>query len=345
MKISCTRALPATFLVPLFLSAAIHGPSFTVTGLVSDGFARSLQVNPHLVNPWGLAASPTGPIWISNNGTGTTSIVDGNGSTVLPDIAVPGAPTGAVFNGTDGFVVSNSGGAGPALFLFANEDGTILGWNPDVDANTAIVAADFSPVDAVFKGIALASLDGRSYLYVTDFANGVVRMLDQDFGRVRTFTDHGLPRNYAPFGISNLGSSLAVTFALREEGGDDDEPGPGHGFVDLFDFQGNLQERLVSHGELNSPWGLAIAPGGFGNVSGSLLVGNFGDGRILAYNLHNGHFRGALETDDGQPIVIDGLWGLMFGNGAFGTDPKGLYFTAGIDGENHGLFGVIQSGH
>jgi len=345
MKISCKWALPETVLVPLFLSATAHGPSFRVTGLVSDGGARALQVNPHLVNPWGITSSPTGPIWISNNGSGTTSIVDGSGSTVLPDIAVPGAPTGTVFNGTDGFVVSNSGGSGPSVFLFANEDGTLLGWNPAVDANRAIVVADFTPVDAVFKGLALATVDGQSHLYATDFANGVVRMLDEDFGRVRTFTDPNQPRNYSPFGIANLGSFLGVTFAQREQGGDDDEPGPGHGFVDLFDFQGNWLERLVSQGELNSPWGLAIAPGGFGNVSGNLLVGNFGDGRILAYNLHNGNFRGALETDDGQPIVIHGLWGLMFGNGAFGADPRNLYFTAGIGGENHGLFGVIDRGH
>jgi uncharacterized protein (TIGR03118 family) len=345
MKNSCKWALPLSVLVPLFLSAAAHGPLFRVTNLLSDGTVAAPNVNPNLQNPWGIAASPTGPIWISDNGTGNTSIVKGDGTQALPDIGVPGAPTGIVFNGTDGFRVSSSGNSAPSLFLFATENGTLLGWNPAVDANAAIGVADLSSADAVFKGLALATVDGRPFLYATDFANGVVRRFDQDFGRVGTFTDGSLPRNYAPFGIANLGSVLGVTFALREEGGDDDVPGAGHGFVDLFDFEGNLVERLVSQGELDSPWGLAIAPGGFGNVSGNLLVGNFGDGRILAYNLHNGHFRGALENESGRPIVIDGLWGLMFGNGAFGTDPKGLYFTAGIDDEAHGLFGVIQTGH
>ncbi len=342
MKNSCKWALPLSVLVPLFLVAAAHGPSYHQTNLLSDGFVPAPNVNPNLQNPWGIAASPTGPIWIADNGTGMTSVVKGDGTQQLPDIAVPGAPSGIVFNSTDGFVVSNSDTSGPSLFLFATENGTLLGWNPNVDANTAIMVDDLSRSGAVFKGLAMATTSEGPRLYATDFASGRVMMFDRSFGNVGSFTDPDAPDHYAPFGIANLGRMLAVTFAQREVDGTDDEPGAGHGLVDLFAFDGTMIRRLVSHGELDSPWGLAIAPGGFGKFSNDLLVGNFGDGRILAYNLHNGNFKGALEDDSGRPIVNDGLWGLKFGNGAFGTDTRSLYFTAGTDGEAHGLFGVID---
>lgn len=342
MKNSFKWALPLSVLVPLFLVAASHGPSYHQTNLLSDGFLPAANMNPNLQNPWGIVAPPTGPIWISDNGTGMTSVVKGDGTQALPDIAVPGAPSGVVFNGTDGFVVSNSDGSGPSRFIFATENGTLLGWNPDVDAHRAIMVDDLSSSGAVFKGLAMATMSGGPFLYATDFASGRVMMFDRNFGNVGSFSDPDVPDHYAPFGISNLGRMLAVTFAQREVNGTDDEPGAGHGLVDLFSFDGTMIRRLVSHGELDSPWGLAIAPGGFGQFSNDLLVGNFGDGRILAYNLHNGNFRGALEDDSGRPIVIDGLWGLMFGNGAFGTDTRSLYFTAGIDGEAHGLFGAID---
>ena len=345
MKNSCKWALPLSVLVPLFLVAASHGTSYHTTNLLSDGFVAAPNVNPNLQNPWGIAASPTGPIWISDNGTGFTSVVKGDGTQALPDIAVSGAPTGIVFNGTPGFVVSNSSTSGPSFFLFATENGTLLGWNPSVDANAAITVADFSSSGAVFKGLATATISGRPFLYANDFASGRVMMFDANFVHLGSFSDPDAPANYGPFGIANLGNVLAVTFAQREVNGTDDEPGLGHGLVDLFSFDGTFLRRLVSHGELDSPWGLAVAPGGFGKFSNDLLVGNFGDGRILAYNLNTGRFRGQLEEDSGRPIVIDGLWGLMFGNGAFGTDTRSLYFTAGIDGEAHGLFGVIDRSH
>lgn len=345
MKISCIRTLPALTLVPLFLAAAAHGPSYHRTVLLSDGFVPAPNLNPDLKNPWGIVAAPTGPIWISNNGTGTTSIVKGDGSQALADIGVNGAPTGIVFNGTEGFVVSSDEGSGPSRFIFATEDGVLLGWSPAADPARAIVGADASAAGAVFKGLALATISGRPFLYATDFVSGRVMMFDDNFGRAGSFTDENLPENYGPFGIANLGDVLAVTFAQREEDGGDDVPGAGHGIVDLFGFDGTMLQRLVSHGELDSPWGLAVAPGGFGKFSNDLLVGNFGDGRILAYNLHTGSFRGALEDDSGRAIIIESLWGLMFGNGAFGTNPHGLYFTAGTDGEVHGTFGVIERSH
>jgi uncharacterized protein (TIGR03118 family) len=339
------RALLVLVLVPLFLVAAAHGPSYHRTDLLSDGFVPAPNVNRNLQNPWGIVAPPTGPIWIANNGTGTTSIVKGDGSQQLADIAVNGSPTGIVFNGTDGFVVSGEAGSGPSRFVFATEDGVLLGWSPAADPARAVVAADASAAGAVFKGLALATISGRPFLYATDFISGRVMMFDEHFDRAGSFTDANLPENYGPFGIANLGDMLAVTFAQREEGGGDDVPGAGHGIVDLFGFDGTMLRRLVSHGELDSPWGLAVAPGGFGKFSNDLLVGNFGDGRILAYNLHTGAFRGALEDDSGRPLVIESLWGLMFGNGAFGTNPRDLYFTAGTDAEAHGTFGVIERIH
>jgi uncharacterized protein (TIGR03118 family) len=339
------RALPALVLVPLVLAAAVHGPSYHRTDLLTDGSHPAPNTNPDLQNPWGIVASPTGPIWIANNGSGTTSIVKGDGTQALSDINVSGAPTGIVFNEGDGFVVSSPDASGPARFIFATEDGTLLGWSPAADPANAILAADVSDVGAVFKGLALATVSGHSMLYANDFASGRVMMFNERFDAVGSFTDDNAPANYGPFGIANLGDMLAVTFAQREQGGTDDEPGAGHGLVDLFGFDGVLQRRLVSNGELDSPWGLAMAPGGFGKFSNDLLVGNFGDGRILAYNIRNGNFRGALEDDSGRPLVIESLWGLMFGNGAFGTDTRGLYFTAGTDHEAHGTFGVVQRGH
>jgi uncharacterized protein (TIGR03118 family) len=343
MKNSCKWALPLSVFIPLFLAAASHGPSYRQTNLLSDGFVAAPNVNPNLQNPWGIAASPTGPIWIADNGTGLTSVVKGDGTQQLPDIAVPGAPSGIVFNPTDGFMVSNSDTSAPSVFLFATEGGTLLGWNPNVDANTAIMVDDLSRSGAVFKGLAMATLPGGPVLYANDFASGRVMMFDRDFGSIGSFSDPNVPDRYAPFGIANLDGMLVVTFALREVNGTDDERGAGHGLVDLFAYDGTMIRRLVSHGELDSPWGLAIAPGGFGKFSNTLLVGNFGDGRIHGYNLHNGNSKGALEDDSGRPIVIDGLWGLMFGNGAFGTDTRSLYFTAGTDSEAHGLFGVIDA--
>ena len=230
-------------------------------------------------------------------------------------------------------------------FLFATEDGTIAGWQ---GGTTAAVRVDNSASGAVYKGLTTA--EGK--LYATDFAGGKVDVYDSMFSQVSNagaFTDPNLPSGYAPFGIQNLGGTLYVTYAKKAPGSDDDEAGPGFGFVDTFDTSGNLLQRLVigvpgdPNSPLNSPWGIALAPTNFGPLSNLLLVGNFGDGRINAFDPATGAFVSTLNNTGGAPIVIDGLWGLAFGNAGPGFDPQKLYFTAGLNHESDGLFGSLQA--
>ncbi|TMD64731.1 MAG: TIGR03118 family protein, partial [Chloroflexi bacterium] len=331
------------------------------TNLVSDLDGVAKFKDAHLVNPWGLVHGPATPWWISDNGAGVSTLYDGNGNafpspptgplvvTVPPPRGAPAgtlaAPTGVVFNGTTGFVVSKGGKSGAARFIFSTEDGTISGWNPAVDPTNAILAVDRSAVGAgaVYKGLAIGSNEDGTFLYATNFRFGNIEMFDANFHLVRSFTDHDLPNGYAPFGIQNIGGNLYVTFALQDAAKHDDVAGQGHGFVDVFDTSGHLIRRLVSHGQLNSPWGLALAPANFGRFSNDLLVGNFGNGRINAYDPKTGERLGQLKSQAGDPIVIDGLWALEFGNDATAGPSNVLFFTAGIDGEMHGLFGRIQS--
>jgi len=262
------------------------------------------------------------------------------------------APTGNIFNGTSGFVVATASGAGPSLFIFATEDGTISGWNPNADLTHAVLAVDRSGVGAgaVYKGLAIGSNDSGTFIYATNFRFGTVEMFDSNFNLFLSFTDSKLANTcplpnqcYAPFGIQNIGGNLYVTYALQDVAHHDDVSGPAHGFVDIFDTNGNLIQRLVSHGRLNSPWGLALAPADFGRFSNDLLVGNFGDGRINAIDPKNGAFLGQLSEQPGNPITIDDLWGLAFGNGASAGGTNELFFTAGINDEADGLFGKITS--
>ena len=331
------------------------------TNLVSDLDGVAKFKDAHLVNPWGLVHGPATPWWISDNGAGVSTLYDGNGNafpspptgplvvTVPPPRGAPAgtlaAPTGVVFNGTTGFVVSKGGKSGAARFIFSTEDGTISGWNPAVDPTNAILAVDRSAIGAgaVYKGLAIGSNEDGTFLYATNFRFGKIEMFDANFHLVRSFTDHDLPNGYAPFGIQNIGGNLYVTFALQDAAKHDDVAGQGHGFVDVFDTSGHLIRRLVSHGQLNSPWGLALAPANFGRFSNDLLVGNFGNGRINAYDPKTGERLGQLKSQAGDPIVIDGLWALEFGNDATAGPSNVLFFTAGIDGEMHGLFGRIQS--
>jgi uncharacterized protein (TIGR03118 family) len=321
--------------------------------LVSDlpNVADNLDTN--LVNSWGIAFPPTGPFWISDNGAGVSTLYNGDGdpfplaNPLVVTIPPPAggtisAPTGVIFNGTTDFVVSANLKSGAARFIFATEDGTISGWNPSVDATNAILAVDNSPSNAVYKGLAMAVKDGANFLYATDFHNGFVQVFDSSFNPAGTFTDDGLPAGFAPFGIRNLGGKLFVTFAVQDADAHDDVKGPGNGFVDVFDPAGHLIRRLISHGALNSPWGLEIAPGGFGPLSKKLLVGNFGDGKINSYVLPNGHFIGPLRDTEGSPVTIDGLWALTFGNGSVAGQTRDLFFTAGPNDEQDGLFGRIR---
>jgi uncharacterized protein (TIGR03118 family) len=277
------------------------------TNLVSDIAGVANFTDPHLVNPWGITASDTSPFWISDNGAGVSTLYNGQGvafpanSPLVVTIPTPpnakagavAAPTGVVFNGSGDFVVSAGGKSGAARFIFATEDGTISGWNPAVDATHAILvvnnsgpglSADRTHLGAVYKGLAIGNNGSGNFLFATNFRNAVVEVYDRQFHLVKTFTDPNVPAGFAPFGIRNIDGRLFVTFAEQNAQKHDDVAGPGNGFVDIFDLNGVFQKRFASHGTLNSPWGLVLSPANFGMFSNALLVGNFGDGRINAFD-------------------------------------------------------------
>jgi uncharacterized protein (TIGR03118 family) len=321
--------------------------------LASDAPGLARVTDPHLVNPRGVSYSPTGPFWFADHGDGVSDLLDGRGEPVPLVVTVPGAarpggrPTGTVFNGGPGFVVSENGASAPARFLFATEDGGISGWTAVVDQARALPAVDNSSSGAVYLGLALAADPaGRSFLYAADFGRGTVDVFDQDFRpvvRPGAFRDPDLPGGFAPFNVRNINNLLFVTYALRDGNGRDDVAGPGNGFIDVYDTGGGLVWRFASRGALDSPWGLALAPADFGPFGGALLVGNNGDGRINAYDPWDGAFLGALAGDDGTPLANPDLWALTFGNGHMGGDADTLFFTAGEDDDGHDLFGAIQA--
>jgi uncharacterized protein (TIGR03118 family) len=320
---------------------------YTVTNLVSNGAVPAMFTDPDLVNPWGLVASPTSPFWVADNGTDLSTLYSGTGvkvATVHP--TVDGGPTGVVFNGTSGaFLLPGTTTA--ARFIFASEDGNIRGWASGLTA--AVVTATGSP-GAIYKGLAIDSTAGHLRLYATDFHNGQIDVWDGSWSLVSdssTFVDPAIPPGYGPFGIQKIRSHIFVTYAKQDEDAEDDVHGVGLGFVDEYDTDGNLVAHVAKRGLLNAPWGLAEAPESFGRFGGDLLVGNFGDGTINAYSVgQSGQFqhRGRLLTADDEPLAIDGLWGLQFGNGTL-TAPSGrLFFTAGPNDEHDGLFGSIDAG-
>jgi uncharacterized protein (TIGR03118 family) len=332
--------------------------SFAQTNLVSDGFVPAVTMDPNLINPWGIAHSATSPFWVSDNGMGVTTVYTGAGTLVkvggLDAITIatpPGqtslaSPTGDVFNiaGT-GFNITSGGHTGSSVFIFATEDGTISGWNPNVDKGSSVLAVDNSQggTGAVYKGLAIAQTEDGTFLYAANFRNGTVDVFDQNFKQVKSFTDPNVPAGYAPFNVQVLDDHLFVTFALQNDAKHDDVAGAGHGFVDEFDLEGHMLHRVASGGVLDSPWGLAIAPPGFGEFANDLLVGNFGDGTINVFNPKNDHFLGKLEGANGAPITIGDLWALIPGTGAAGSDPNKIYFTAGVQNEAHGLFGSLAA--
>ena len=324
------------------------GHAFRQINLVSDiaGVARITDRN--LVNPWGLAAGPNTPLWVADNGSDASTLYSGGVRGSIPVmaplvVAIPGgAPTGAVFNPTSGFVVRAGTASAPARFIFDSEAGLITAWSPNVPPTTTAQTEATTP-GAIYKGLAIAQTPQGTRLYATDFHGAKIDVFDEQFAPVKpagAFSDTALPAGYAPFGIQELGGRLYVTFAQQDAQAEDENHGPGLGFVDVFDTSGHLLQRLVSQGQLNAPWGLALAPRNFGGFGGDLLVGNFGDGAINAYNPKTGSFDGQLANRDGNPIQIDGLWGLRFGNGVTGT-PRTLLFSAGIADEAHGLLGEI----
>jgi uncharacterized protein (TIGR03118 family) len=309
--------------------------------------------DPNLVNPWGIAFSPTGPFWFADNGSGVSDLLDGRGQAFPLVVMVPSAahsgsaPTGTVFNGGSGFTISENGVAAPSRFLLAGEDGTISGWSAVVDPTHALLAVDNSSSGAVYTGLALgADPAGRRFLYAADFSRGTIDVFDTDFRpavRPGAFQDPILPDDFAPFNIQNINNLLFVTYAQQDAGGRDDAAGAGHGFIDVYDPDGGLIGRFASQGALNSPWGLALAPADFGPFGGALLVGNNGDGRISAYDPRSGAFLGQLAQDNGLPLAIPDLWALTFGNGHAGGDSHTLFFAAGVAYDEHGLFGAIQA--
>jgi uncharacterized protein (TIGR03118 family) len=316
---------------------------YQVHNLVANTAGAADHVDPNLVNAWGLAAGPTSPWWVSDNGTDRSTLYNAAGTPLPLVVSVPGAPTGTVFNGTPGsFLV----GATNAAFIFSTEGGTILGWNGGA---AATVEADRSSAGAVYKGLAIAQTPAGPRLYATDFHNGAVDVFDAKWQLVRHagFVDPYLPRHFAPFGIQAIGDRIFVTYAKQQAGSDDEAHGRGLGIVDAFDTSGRLRARVAQFGALNAPWGIAQAPAGFGRFSGDLLVGNFGDGHITAYHeLFHRRFLpvGQLRASTGGPLAIDGLWALEFGQGAANNGPTDtLFFTAGPGDEENGLFGTIRA--
>jgi uncharacterized protein (TIGR03118 family) len=327
--------------------------AYLQTNLVSNLPGVALTTDANLQNPWGIVASSSSPFWIADNGTGLSTLYNGLGTTQSLVVTVPppggsppgttSAPTGIVFNNTADFSITSGGKTGTAVFIFDTEDGTISAWSPSVNSTNAILEVDNSATGAVYKGLALGSNAANgNLLFAANFNAGTIDVYDKSFHKVSLpFKDMTLPAGYAPFGIRNIGGSLYVTYALQNTAKHDDVAGPGNGFIDVFDTSGNLLRRLVSRGNLNSPWGLAPAPANFGAFSNDLIVGNFGDGLINAYDPTTGTFVGQLQDFNGKAIHIDGLWGLSFGNGANAGPANTLFFTAGINSERDGLFGSL----
>jgi uncharacterized protein (TIGR03118 family) len=343
-RIRVVRLVAVLFLTLLVAPAAFAaepGNSYARRDLVSDGGVPAEHTDPDLVNGWGMARSATSPWWVSAADTGKSVLYNGEGIKNALVVAVPGAPTGQVFNGGPNFVVP---GAGPARFLFASEDGTISGWSPaHVPITEAVVVVDNSAAEASYKGLAIDGAGTR--LYAADFHNARVDVFDGAFAPVSVpgaFTDPGLPAGYAPFGIQMLSGRVFVAYALQDEDGEEEVAGDGLGIVDMYDLNGGFLARVASHGALNAPWGIAMAPAGFGRFSGKLLVGNFGNGRINVFDPVTFEPKGHLKGTDGKAIVIDGLWGIAFGNNGAAGPATTLFFAAGPEEEEHGLFGRLD---
>jgi uncharacterized protein (TIGR03118 family) len=329
---------------PLPAGAHEAGTTFTQENLVSDQPGVATVTDPNLVNAWGMSRTATSPIWVSDNGADVSTLYNGavNGSPVaiVPlVVSIPGgAPTGQVSNDTSAFVVP--GTTTPAHFIFAGENGDLSAWQ----GGTAAVAVAHTD-GAVYKGLALAHSAFGPLLLAANFHDNRIDVFDGQFHPVtdsRLFRDRHLPAGFAPFNLTEIGNQVYVTYAKQDAAAHDDVAGQGNGFVDVFTNYGAFVKRLVTRGQLNSPWGLTIAPAHFGAFSGDLLVGNFGDGRIHAYDPKSGDLLGTLRGTNHRPITIDGLWGLLVGDAGAGG-PDALWFSAGPDGEAHGLLGILRA--
>ncbi len=333
------------------------------TNLVSDLPGMAPILDPDLVNPWGISMSGGSPLWVANNVSGTSTLYAGDHPGNNPPVpltknslivTIPGgSPTGTVFNtgsSTD-FIVSNGGASGRATFLFASQVGIISGWNGGVPAAGSTQAQIGATGDAVYTGLAIGQVSNgqggtNTYLYAADFEHGKIDVYDGAFHPATldgSFSDPNIPNSYSIFNIQNIGGKLYVTYAQQSHQEPDEETDRGSGFVDVFDTSGHLLQRLIQGNHLRAPWGVALAPANFGAFSEALIVGNFGDGQLHAFDPASGKYIGEMQNESGKPIVIDGLWGIAFGNGGNGGDKNALYFAAGIQDETHGLFGSLRA--
>jgi uncharacterized protein (TIGR03118 family) len=350
----CCLASAPCVLALTFAQVAEAGDFYHQRNLVSDSAAvRAENRDPNLVNAWGLAFNPFAVAWVADNGTGVATLYDGEGKPQTLVVTIPpataggtGNPTGITFYGGPGFVVSKGNVSGPSRFLFASEDGGIAGWAPTVDRSNAIRVIDNSATGTVYKGLTVSGNGREALLYATDFHNGKVDVFDSTFKPVilpgKPFNDPRLPAGFAPFGLQAINGDIYVTYAKQDADRHDDVAGRGFGFISVFDPNGRFLRRVASEGALNAPWGLALAPASFGRFSNRLLVSNFGDGRINAYDLASGKWVGRLKGENHKPIRIDGLWGIAFGNGLSNQPIDTLFFTAGPADEQHGLYGRLD---
>jgi uncharacterized protein (TIGR03118 family) len=326
----------------IFTATSGRADTYSWTNFQSDIPGVAQHTDPNLVNPWGMAVGSSGTIWVSDNGTGVSTLYNQDGTAVPLVVEIPtakqnrdgGNPTGIVFNDTTFFQVTKNGTSAPAIFIFVSEDGSISGWNPTLDGTHAIIAVDNGTNrgvnHAIYKSVTLGvDADGHNFLYASNFHTGKVETYDENFHQVDSngFVDPNLPAGYAPFGIRNFNGEIFVTYAKQDHRKEDDVACAGCGFINVFDTSGNFLRRLVSNAELNAPWGLAL-------VEDGLWVGNFGDGKINVYDPDTGAFIETLMRADGTPLQFDGLWDLL-------PLADGTYFTAGIADEDHGLFGLI----
>jgi uncharacterized protein (TIGR03118 family) len=343
-----------------FPAAGQTNNAYITTNLVANTAGVAPVVDPNLVDPWGISISTSSPFWVSNHLSGTSTLYNGSGAITAVVVIIPkgsASPAGALGRPT-GQVQNNLSATFPSAFLlpapngkvssfiFCTDDGTISAWNGSVTASTAVVTADNSGAGAVYKGMAIGTSAQGATLYAANFRSGKIDVFNGNWAPVTlagSFTDPAVPAGFAPFNIWNLNNRLYVTYAKQDANKFLDVAGPGNGYVAVFDLNGNLISHLVSNGALNSPWGVAIAPPSWGAFGGDLLVANFGDGRINAYNTNLGFYAGALQDTNGNPITISGLWAIIFGNGKSGGDARTLYFAAGQPNGSSVPRGIIGS--